>query len=209
MYSNLRICDVACGQGHLSRRLAEYADVTGVDISASLLELAKQIQAHSLRIEYILDDAQSLSKLEDETFDAVVINMALMDIPNHKSTFDNCHRILKREGIFVFSILHPCFESPFDANNPPIELSPNGDFLACRVNRYLEEGHWKSGGSGVRGRVGAYHRTISTYLNDLISSGFAVQAVYEPALQEDSYTSIEEQWFSKVPKGLVIRSCKM
>ena len=111
-----------------------------------------------------MDDAQSLKRLSDNRFDAVVINMALMDIPNHKSTFESCYRILKAKGMFVFSILHPCFESPFSSDDPPLELTSSGDFVACRVNRYLEEGHWQSGGTGVRGRVGAYHRTISTYI---------------------------------------------
>ena len=36
--ANLSVCDLACGQGHLSRRLAErHAYVMGVDVSQELL----------------------------------------------------------------------------------------------------------------------------------------------------------------------------
>jgi len=208
--SGLHVCDLACGQGHLSRRLAKLgARVTAIDVSTSLIKRAKQLTPNALKITYFLDDAQSLDKIDNGSFDVVVINMALMDIPGHRNVFENCHRILNSGGAFVFSILHPCFESPFNLENPPVESSPSGDFLACRISQYLEEGHWISGGDGVRGKVGAYHRTLSTYLNDLICSGFKIQKVYEPHLQPDTYTTIEAQWLSNIPRGLIIKSCKV
>ncbi|MEM7735508.1 MAG: methyltransferase domain-containing protein [Deinococcota bacterium] len=203
------VCDVACGEGHVSRRLASQgAQVTGVDISQSLLDKAKQLTPAELDIQYIQADAQSLNQLDSASFDYVVSNMALMDIADHKSMFDHCWRIVKDAGVLVVSMLHPCFESPFDANNPPIELTSAGNFLAARVRRYLEEGHWSSGGNGVRGKVGAYHRTLSTYINDLLNAGFRLDAIYEPSLEAGDYKTVEEQWFSKIPKGLVIKCLK-
>ena len=81
----LDICDLACGEGHLSRRLAEQgAKVTGVDISEQLLTRAKQHPV-SLGIKYLQDDAQTLSKIDSESFDVVFSNLALMDIPSHTS----------------------------------------------------------------------------------------------------------------------------
>lgn len=207
--SDLRVCDVACGQGHLSRRLAgQGAFVTGVDLSKVLLAEALNQNSKTIKVNYLHDDAQNLATLESESFDFAVCNMALMDIPDHKAVFDSCQRILKAKGIFVFSILHPCFESPFNPENPPIELDESGDFKACRVHAYLEEGYWSSGGNGVRGKVGAHHRTLSTYLNDLICSGFELKAIHEPALAKKNYSAMEDQWFSKIPKGLVIRASK-
>ncbi|MEM7335792.1 MAG: hypothetical protein AAF490_27185, partial [Chloroflexota bacterium] len=73
---------------------------------------------------------------------------------------------------------------------------------------YLDEGHWHSGGTGIRGRVGAHHRTISTYFNGLISAGFQILAVDEPHLPQGDYETIEEQWFSKIPRLLVIEAQK-
>lgn len=206
----LHICDVACGEGHLSRYLAQRgAQVTGVDISGGLLEQARIQTSETLPVSYLQDDVQSLTELGAQTFDAAVINMALMDVAEHQGAFGSCHRILKPGGRFVFSVLHPCFESPFDAEYPPTELSETGEFVACRVRRYLEEGFWSSGGEGVRGRVGAYHRTLSTYLNDLLASGFQLQAIVEPTLPKRQYETVEEQWFSKILKGLVIKSVKV
>lgn len=208
--SGLKICDVACGQGHVSRNLVKLgAHVTGVDISEELLELAR---AKKPEINYIHGDAQSLKALKDDSFDAVVCNLSFMDFPSHKDVFQSIKRILRPNGNFVFSVLHPCFESPFNSENPAIELDESGDFLACRVHSYLNEGHWQSGGDGVRGRVGAYHRTLSTYINDLLGAGFELLSIHEPSLltstSKDGYTKLEEQWFSKIPRGLIVKSQK-
>ena len=205
----LQICDLACGEGHLARRLAERGgNVTGVDVSEGILEQAKQQMPTSLDLHYVQDDAQTLATFLEQSFDIVVSNLALMDIPDFESVFDSCFRVLKPGGTFVFSVLHPCFETPFDADHPPIETSRSGGFLACRVSRYLEEGYWTSGGEGVRGRVGAYHRTLSSYLNALLASGFQLSAVHEPTLPAGDYGSTEEQWLSRLPRGLVLKSRK-
>jgi ubiquinone/menaquinone biosynthesis C-methylase UbiE len=45
-------------------------------------------------ITYIYDDAQALEKLDDQSYDAVICNMALMDIPDIQSTLQAVHRIL-------------------------------------------------------------------------------------------------------------------
>jgi hypothetical protein len=70
----------------------------------------------------------------------------------------------------VFAVLHPCFETPFTVPENTIEIDEQGNFVAVRVMQYIEEGYWNSGGDGMRGRVGAYHRTLSTYLNTLLAS---------------------------------------
>ena len=69
-----QICDLACGEGFLSRVLAERkAVVTGIDISENLLAHARR-QSIGLPIEYLRDDAQSLAVVPDGSFDAVVCN---------------------------------------------------------------------------------------------------------------------------------------
>src|ERR1051326_5393658 len=57
------ICDLACGQGSMARRMAKlHAKVTGVEISAKLLEIARQEEAADpLGIIFLQDDAQSLA----------------------------------------------------------------------------------------------------------------------------------------------------
>lgn len=104
-----RICDLACGQGVIARQLARNgALIVGVDISEKLLEVARNDEeAETLGIIYIQDDAQSLTSLEDATFDGVVCNLALMDIPDFKQTLQSVQRILRPgDGLFSQSLIH-------------------------------------------------------------------------------------------------------
>ena len=50
--------------------------------------------------------------------------------------------------------------------------------LSC--GDHATEGYWQSGGTGVRGHMGAYHRMLSTLVNDLIAAGFVLQRMVEP-----------------------------
>lgn len=205
----MTVLDLACGEGHLSRRLAKLKQrVIGVDISEKLLERARQQLPSIPNVSFIQDDAQQLSHIESESIDFVVCNMALMDIPSIEETFQAVNRVLKTSGIFLISILHPCFESPFFVPEPQIAVE-NNQFQACFVRRYTQEGYWNSGGTGIRGKVGAHHRTISTYFNELISGGFQIMTMDEPHLPKDDYEAIDEQWFSHIPRLLVIEAMKV
>ncbi|MEF3304972.1 class I SAM-dependent methyltransferase [Paenibacillus sp. GYB003] len=163
------ICDVGCGQGELSLRLsAAGADVTGVDLSAEQLAYAR---AESDRVRWVLDDAMRMESVPDESFDFVVSSVMLMDVPDHKAVFRACRRILKPDGIMVWVVMHPCFQSPFS--------HPLGDG-SRKVIDYREQ-FWKSGGTGtIRSTLGAYHRPLSVYVNDFMDAGFALMRVDEP-----------------------------
>ena len=91
---------------------------------------------------YVLDDAQSLNQVSYASMDAVICNMALMDIPDLAATLFNVRRILADNGRFIFAILHPCFFTPFNAENPQEEFDEEGNFKALRVSRYGLEGKW-------------------------------------------------------------------
>ena len=160
----MTVCDLACGQGKMARQLAERgAKVVGIDVSQKLLDIARREEEVQPRgIGYTQDDAQLLAYLSDATFDGVLCNMALMDIPDVRSTFGAVRRILKSQGWFAFTITHPCFEMP-------------------PAKSYYAEGFWRSDNPhGVRGKVGAHHRTLSTYLNALTEAGMTVQHTSEP-----------------------------
>jgi SAM-dependent methyltransferase len=204
-----RVCDLACGEGYVSRILAEKgARVTGVDLSLGLLEHARR-QSESSDIEYLHDDAQILASLSDVFFDMVICNMALMDIPGLEPTYQAVRRILKDHGVFIFSILHPCFESPFTVDDGgQIEVDQDGDFVACRVTRYTEEGKWYTDGTGVRGTLGSIHRKLSTYVNALIRTGFDLRSLAEPTEPRGNYEDVSEQWYSRIPRFLIVESVK-
>jgi 2-polyprenyl-3-methyl-5-hydroxy-6-metoxy-1,4-benzoquinol methylase len=136
----LRVCDLACGQGVVARELARCgASVVGVDVSEKLLAIARRYEREeSLGISYLLDDAQTLAGVENANFDGVVCNMALMDIPDLTACLGSVARILRPAGYFVFSITHPCFLPP---DSPRWTRDEDGT-ISLKVSGYFEEGFW-------------------------------------------------------------------
>ena len=178
-----RACDLCCGEGYVGRfLLAEGAgEVVGIDLSAELIAVARE-RAPAGPIAYRVDDARTLTSAEDGAFDVVVSQLAMMDVADHRAMFAAVRRVLAPGGVFFFTMLHPCFEGrPFHVTEaPPYLFDEAGLPMAYVVSRYATEGHWNSGGDGVRGRMGAYHRTLSTYVNDLIAAGFVLERLEEP-----------------------------
>lgn len=176
-----RVCAIACGAGRDARYLAgRDALVTGVDLSANLIEIAISREAESpLGIAYHIDDAHNLGSLGDASFHGVLCHIALMDIPDLDRALQSIARILSAGGWFVFSITHPCFKPPAYG-----EIIDHVDGSVRRtVGKYFEEGPWQ--GPGARTDYlpsKAYHRTLSTYVNALTSAGFTIEQMREPQL---------------------------
>ena len=175
--AGLRVLDLACGQGRVARRLAELgARVTGVDLSARLLEIARRYEAEEPRgVEYRHGDAHTLEGVPDGGFDGVLCYMALMDIPDLDAALGSAARVLRPGGWFVFAILHPCYNSP-----PSGELATPQGWVRT-VRGYWEEGYWRSETrTGPPGKVGSFHRTLSTYVDALADVGLVLERIREP-----------------------------
>jgi SAM-dependent methyltransferase len=90
-----RILDLGCGDGALTRHIAQSgAQVVGVDMSENLLAAAREL---GLDVRYA--DGQSLSF--DEEFDAVFSNAALHWMTDAYSVLSGVYRALKSRGRFV------------------------------------------------------------------------------------------------------------
>lgn len=170
----ISVLDVACGHGRFSRELARRgAQVTGVDLSAALLEKAHALEeCEPLSIRYLQADVTAARPLPpDATFDAASCSFGLSDIDDLDGALDTVSLVLRPGGRFVFSLLHPCF-----GGGGPVSGSWPSD------GTYYDEGWWLPEGraSSLRRQVGANHRTLSTYLNGLAAHGLRLDTVAEP-----------------------------
>jgi ubiquinone/menaquinone biosynthesis C-methylase UbiE len=198
--AGLRICDLACGQGRLARHLADLgAHVVGIDLSAKLLEIARRHEETEPRgIEFLHADAQSLDGVVDGSFDGVVCFQALMDIPDLAPTLQSVARILRPDGWFVFSVIHPCYNPP-----PSGEVQTSQGWVRT-VSGYWDEGYWRSDTrTGPPGKVGSYHRTLSTYVNTLTDVGFALERMSEP--RATGRAAEQRPVWAEVPAVLAVR----
>jgi len=155
-----RVLDIACGQGRMSRYLARLgADVVGVDISAAMLNKARAIGPEN--IAYVRADvARHPAWWDGRPFDGLA------------GTLSAVTTVLRPGGWFVASIVHPCFPG----NEGGRSSWPPGE-------GYEREGWWTSpdhNPDGVRIRVGATHRKLSTFLNALLDAGLEAERFVEP-----------------------------
>ncbi|KAM0815441.1 putative S-adenosyl-L-methionine-dependent methyltransferase [Seiridium cardinale] len=117
-----RALDLATGNGLVARWLANNgcASVLATDGAAAMLEQAK-LRASTAEeketIEYKQLDVTSAVAFEELAgdsraaggFDVITINMAIMDIADIEPLAQALPKLLKPDGVFVASILHPVF----------------------------------------------------------------------------------------------------
>lgn len=172
--SGRRLLDLACGIGALSRELAERgAEVTAVDASAEMLR-----RAAPGPVRYVHGDATNTDWWDGDPFDGVVSNMAMMDIDDLDAALHTIVATVKPDRWVLISLLHPCFPG-----------QPETDALSSWPpdRGYSWEGWWTTGSDGVRGHVGAHHRTLATYLNAVIRTGLRIDEVIEPPADVPHY----------------------
>ena len=216
------VLDVACGNGVFARRLAELgARVAAVDFSENLVELARartEEAGYGAAVEYLVADAtdeEQMLALGEERFDAVVCNMALMDMPVIDPLMRALRRLLKPNGRFVFSVQHPAFNS--NAVRLALEVEEREGALvetySVKVTGYLYVPAGK--GAGMPGEPVAhpyFHRPLSELFGACFRAGFAVDGLEEPsfARAEDGSRSAARSlsWedFVGIPPVLVVRA---
>ncbi|MDC9729722.1 MAG: bifunctional 2-polyprenyl-6-hydroxyphenol methylase/3-demethylubiquinol 3-O-methyltransferase UbiG [Methyloprofundus sp.] len=103
-----RMVDVGCGGGILTEGLANKgADITGIDLSQELLDVA---DLHGLEsgssAKYIKISAESLADAEAASFDHVVCMEMLEHVPEPGSVIAACAKMVKPGGYVFFSTLN-------------------------------------------------------------------------------------------------------
>jgi 2-polyprenyl-3-methyl-5-hydroxy-6-metoxy-1,4-benzoquinol methylase len=210
-----RILDVACGNGVTSRRLAALgANVVAIDYSAEFLARARERSVSAERIDYRLVDATDegqLLALGDGAFDAILCNMAMMDMPEIEPLLNAAARLLAPDGRFVFSIQHPAFNS--NAASLCAESIVRADGLevtthSVRVADYLTVPPGK--GTGMLGEPEPhwyFHRPLHALFASCFRAGFVVDGLEEPAFPFAEADARAVSWrnLPSIPPVLAVR----
>ena len=193
--SGMRGLDIGCGEGHNTRLVSRLgATMVGVDISPSFVTHAGAKEtADALDIAYLAASGCALPFV-DESFDFAVAFMSLMDMAGHEEAVREVYRVVKSGAFFQFSILHPCFCTPRFKH----VLDESGERVAVECGDYFAEPQgiveeWTFGAapeelraSLPKFKVPRFFRTLSSWMNLLLETGFAIEQMQEPRADEDA-----------------------
>lgn len=174
-FSNKIVLDLGCGYGWHDRYAVDNGArrVYGVDMSEKMLAVAKE-KTYSDRITYLHDDISKIV-FEDNKFDVVISSLALHYVASFDEIVKKISKYLKPAGTFIFSVEHPIFTAQ---GNEEWNYNDDGQIKDFPVDNYFYEGKRESDFLGEK--VVKYHKTLTTYLDGLLTNGFRIDRVVEP-----------------------------
>jgi ubiquinone/menaquinone biosynthesis C-methylase UbiE len=172
----MKILDLACGQGFFSAEFAKAgAEVTGVDISGSLIKKAKENASDA---EFFVSPAHKLSFISDASQDAIVCVLAIQNIENMAEVFREVRKKLKPTGNFFIVLNHPAFRIPGVTS-----WDFQDGVVYRRLSAYLTESKHEidmhPGAKEKREMTVSFHRPLQVYFKTLANASFAVARLEE------------------------------
>ena len=207
------LLDAACGNGLFSRRMAQAGvKVMAFDFSEELIERAKARTDDDADIDYRVIDAtdrNQLLTLGERKFDAAVCNMALFDMTEIEPLISCLSRLLKKDGRFVFSVVHPCFNSG-KVTSIMEQTEQDGEVIteySVKISSYATPATTR--GQAIFGQPAPqyyFHRSLSQIFNTCFDAGFILDRVAEPVFKKDEQDrSLRGNVFREIPPVLVAR----
>jgi len=164
-----KVLEIGCGGAQCGIAMAKQgAKVTGIDISEEQLKFAKALaEKNKVRIKLIQGSFQDLGKIGANSHDIAFSAFAFHYSPDLGKLFRQTNRILKKNGLFVFSLDHPFSRT---ADSKTLKLK----------NSYFKTGKWVETFNDPTKKFIMYTHTISELYNSLVESGFLVEKIIEP-----------------------------
>ncbi|MDL2229447.1 class I SAM-dependent methyltransferase [Treponema sp. OttesenSCG-928-L16] len=174
-FKGKRVLDVGCGFGWHCVYAAEQGalSVLGIDLSEKMLAAAREKTSFP-------NVAYQRMALEDmdfppNSFDVVLSSLVFHYTPDFSEICKRVGRCLARGGSFVFSVEHPVFTAQ-GTQDWIYDSAGRRDHWP--VDSYFAEG--KRDAVFLGETVTKYHKTLTTYVNTLLQTGFTITGLVEP-----------------------------
>jgi 2-polyprenyl-3-methyl-5-hydroxy-6-metoxy-1,4-benzoquinol methylase len=203
-----RVLDIACGNGALTRLLAQSkAEIVATDFSEKLIHCAMERSEQYKNIKFLVVDAtdqHALRQLSQQgRFDVVICSMAFQDMWTIEPLISSLKHLIASEGRFIFSIPHPCFNSGLVKFN----LGTSESKSTIAMSDYASSQKFKIQAKPNQPASHlAFHRSLSTIFNLLFQENFVMNGFLEPVAGEAELPQ-EFLWshFKDVPPAIISR----
>lgn len=186
-FKEKRVLDLGCGFGWHCIYAVEQgaASAVGIDISSKMLSEARKKTKFS-NVEYIQMPIEDIDFKKD-SFDIVLSSLAFHYIKSFEDICKKVNLYLVEGGEFIFSVEHPVFTAQ---GKEDWYYDENGNILHWPVDSYYLEGKRESIFLGEK--VVKYHKTLTTYLNTLLKTGFEITEIVEAQPSAEMLETIPE-----------------
>jgi ubiquinone/menaquinone biosynthesis C-methylase UbiE len=194
-----KVLEVGCGGAQCGIAMAKKgAIVTGIDISKEQLKLAKKLaERNKVKIKFIQRDFKKFPEVKSNSQDIAFSAFALQYADDLLKTLKEIHRVLKKGGIFVWSLDHPFFRVIIDPKQS-----------------YFETGRWTE--KHGKDLFVMYNHKVSDLYNGLVQAGFKVEKMIEPdsrkKYKDDPWYGLWDmylpKYMEKVPPTIIFKSRK-
>lgn len=181
-----RMLDLGCGYGWHCKYAVEQgaAYVVGIDLSEKMIQKAQEINTDP-KIDYQVMAVEDFDYATQQ-FDVVLSSLTFHYINSFDNICKNVHGCLKEGGDFIFSVEHPVFTAQ---GKQEWCKHADGQIQHWPVDNYFNEGVRCTNFLGEQ--VHKYHKTIATYMNDLLSNGFEITQLIEPQPEAEMLDTVE------------------
>jgi ubiquinone/menaquinone biosynthesis C-methylase UbiE len=190
---NKKLLDLGCGFGDYDKVYSEKgATVIAVDNSKKYIEYAKKLNIPN--IEFKVCDISQKFPFETSSLDVITSSLVFDHLENLDYLFKECNRVLKKEGVMVFSIANPVFyqeESMVGKTKVAGKTVIYGNYFERR--KIVRT--W--GGTAT---MEHYHKLLEDYFSAFLENGFELLNFREPQAKSEEVT-----WHSKNPTFLVFK----
>ena len=208
MYSKLgnihgkTVLCLGCGAGEECFHIKSIGakKVVGVDISKSLVDIAKK---NFPGIEFEVMNMEKL-RFSEASFDVVYSSLVLHYVQNWTKVFNEVKRILKKNGIFLFSTHNPVYWGAYKKEDSDRKLRILGYKKNIKTNKIIVYGDYlnirKINDTWFKNfKVKYYHKPFSSMMQDILKSGFKIIDCIEPR-PLDSTKKIDFEFWKKSNK---------
>lgn len=199
--TNKKVLEIGCGNGHSLKYVAGKGatDLWGIDISKNQIEKTNMyLKSQQIDAKLICSPMENECGLPTDYFDTVYSVYGIGWTTDLDKTFEHIQSYLKKDGVFLFGWSHPIHKC----------VSIEEGKLVFRNSYFNEE--WYCANMSNK-EIMLSNRMLSTYINALARSGFAIEKLMEETDKESAILAKNDYGRKAImlPTAFVIKARKL
>ena len=197
--NGMRVLDAGCGEGYLARQLASSgASALGVDSSRNLIDAARHlVPSGASSPAFEVQDVNDL-RLDSDSFDLVVCNHLMNDLPDPTGPIREFSRVLRPGGRLAVLMLHPCFYSDRASRGDDDQGPGLAYFSARKISQ-----KFNVDGITSPAEVTSYHRPLEFYIRSFRDADLWITDLQEPHPTDEQLRN-DPWWQASFPRPLFL-----